>query len=55
MAVGNPFGLGGSVTAGIISARHRNINSGSYDDYLQTDAAINPATPVGLCSISTAR
>ncbi|MFI5012067.1 MAG: DegQ family serine endoprotease [Hyphomicrobiales bacterium] len=41
MAVGNPFGLGGSVTAGIISARHRNIESGSYDDYLQTDAAIN--------------
>jgi serine protease Do len=41
MAVGNPFGLGGSVTAGIISARHRNIDSGSYDDYLQTDAAIN--------------
>jgi serine protease Do len=41
IAVGNPFGLGGSVTAGIISARHRNIDSGSYDDYLQTDAAIN--------------
>jgi len=41
IAVGNPFGLGGSVTAGIISARHRNIDAGSYDDYLQTDAAIN--------------
>jgi serine protease Do len=41
IAVGNPFGLGGSVSAGIISARHRNIDSGSYDDYLQTDAAIN--------------
>ena len=41
IAIGNPFGLGGSVTAGIISARNRNINSGPYDDYLQTDAAIN--------------
>ncbi len=41
IAIGNPFGLGGSVSAGIISARNRNINSGPYDDYLQTDAAIN--------------
>lgn len=41
LAIGNPFGLGGSVTAGIISARARNINSGPYDDYLQTDAPIN--------------
>ena len=41
MAVGNPFGLGGSVTLGIISARNRNINSGPYDDFIQTDAAIN--------------
>ncbi len=41
MAIGNPFGLGGSVTAGIVSARQRNINSGPYDDYLQTDASIN--------------
>ncbi len=41
MAVGNPFGLGGTVTAGIISARNRNINSGPYDDYIQTDASIN--------------
>lgn len=41
MAVGNPFGLGGSVTAGIISARSRDINAGPYDDFLQTDAAIN--------------
>jgi serine protease Do len=41
LAIGNPFGLGGSVTAGILSARQRDINSGPYDDYLQTDAAIN--------------
>ena len=41
MAVGNPFGLGGTVTSGIISARGRNIHSGPYDDYLQLDAAIN--------------
>ena len=41
VAIGNPFGLGGTVTAGILSARSRNINSGPYDDFLQTDAAIN--------------
>lgn len=41
MAVGNPFGLGGTVTAGIVSARNRDINSGPYDDYLQVDASIN--------------
>ena len=41
IAIGNPFGLGGSVSAGIISARSRDINSGPYDDFLQTDAAIN--------------
>lgn len=41
MAIGNPFGLGGTVTAGIISARQRDIQSGPYDDYLQTDASIN--------------
>ncbi len=41
VAVGNPFGLGGSVTAGIISARGRDIQSGPYDDYLQIDAPIN--------------
>ncbi len=41
LAVGNPFGLGGSVTAGIISARGRDIQSGPYDDYLQLDAPIN--------------
>ncbi|SMH52279.1 DegQ family serine endoprotease [Azospirillum agricola] len=41
LAIGNPFGLGGSVTAGIISARQRNIDAGPYDDFLQTDASIN--------------
>ncbi len=41
MAIGNPFGLGGSVSLGIVSARNRNINSGPYDDFIQTDAAIN--------------
>src|SRR5690606_32537474 len=41
MAIGNPFGLGGSVTVGIVSARNREIGSGPYDDYIQTDAAIN--------------
>lgn len=41
LAIGNPFGLGGTVTAGIISARQRDIQSGPYDDYLQTDASIN--------------
>jgi serine protease Do len=41
MAIGNPFGLGGTVTSGIISARSRNINAGPFDDFLQTDAAIN--------------
>lgn len=41
MAIGNPFGLGGSVTAGIISAKTRDINAGPYDSFIQTDAAIN--------------
>lgn len=41
LAVGNPFGLGGTVTSGIISARQRNINAGRYDDFIQTDASIN--------------
>ncbi len=47
VAVGNPFGLGGTVTAGIISARHRNIDSGPYDNYFQTDAAINKGNSGG--------
>jgi serine protease Do len=41
LAIGNPFGLGGSVTAGIVSARGRDIRQGPYDDFIQTDASIN--------------
>ncbi|WP_043359382.1 DegQ family serine endoprotease [Belnapia sp. F-4-1] len=41
LAIGNPFGLGGTVTAGIVSARGRDIRQGMYDDFIQTDAAIN--------------
>ncbi|WP_376089719.1 Do family serine endopeptidase [Roseomonas sp. CCTCC AB2023176] len=41
LAIGNPFGLGGSVSAGIVSARSRDIRQGLYDDFIQTDAAIN--------------
>ena len=47
MAIGNPFGLGGTVTAGIVSARQRDINSGPYDDFIQTDAAINKGNSGG--------
>ncbi len=47
MAVGNPFGLGETVTAGILSARNRNIDSGPYDDFLQTDASINQGNSGG--------
>jgi serine protease Do len=47
MAIGNPFGLGGSVSVGIISAKQRDINTGPYDDFLQTDAAINKGNSGG--------
>jgi serine protease Do len=47
LAVGAPFGLSGSVTNGIISAKGRNLHMGRYDDYLQTDAAINPGNSGG--------
>lgn len=47
MAIGNPFGLGGSVTIGIISAKQRDINAGPYDEFLQTDAAINKGNSGG--------
>ncbi len=47
VAIGNPFGLGGTVTAGIISARGRDINSGPYDDFIQTDASINKGNSGG--------
>jgi serine protease Do len=41
LAIGNPFGLGGSLSVGVVSARNRNIDAGRYDDFIQTDAAIN--------------
>ena len=47
MAVGNPFGLGGTVTAGIVSARGRDIGNGPYDDFLQIDASINKGNSGG--------
>jgi serine protease Do len=47
VAIGNPFGLGGTVTAGIISARARDINAGPFDDFLQTDASINKGNSGG--------
>ena len=47
MAIGNPFGLAQTVTAGIVSAKGRWIGSGPYDDYLQTDASINPGNSGG--------
>lgn len=47
LAIGNPFGLGGTVTAGIVSARGRDIRSGPYDDYLQIDAPINAGNSGG--------
>jgi serine protease Do len=47
IAIGNPFGLGGSVSVGIISAKQRDINNGPYDDFLQTDAAINKGNSGG--------
>lgn len=47
LAAGNPFGLGGSVTSGILSARGRDIGAGPFDDFLQTDAAINPGNSGG--------
>jgi serine protease Do len=47
VAVGNPFGLGGTVTAGIVSAEGRNIGSGPYDDYIQIDAPINKGNSGG--------
>lgn len=47
LAAGNPFGLGGSVTSGIISARGRDIGAGPFDDFIQTDAPINPGNSGG--------
>ncbi|HZF95872.1 MAG TPA: Do family serine endopeptidase [Allosphingosinicella sp.] len=47
LAIGNPFALGGTVTAGIVSALHRNIGAGNYDRYIQTDASINSGNSGG--------
>ncbi len=47
MAIGNPFGLGGSVTLGIVSARNRDIQAGPYDNFIQTDASINQGNSGG--------
>jgi serine protease Do len=55
LAVGNPFGLGGTVTAGIVSGRGRDIDSGPYDDYLQIDAPINRGNSGGPLFDTTGR
>jgi serine protease Do len=47
VAVGNPYGLGGSVSAGVVSGKDRDINSGAYDDFFQVDAPINPGNSGG--------
>ncbi len=47
LAIGNPFGLGNTVTAGIVSAKGRSLGLGAYDDFIQTDAAINPGNSGG--------
>jgi serine protease Do len=55
IAIGSPFGLGGTVTAGVVSARSRDIHSGPLDDYIQTDAAINRGNSAVRCSMPMAR
>src|SRR5690606_28173409 len=55
IAVGNPFGLGGSVSAGIVSARGRDLRAGPYDDFLQFDAPINPGNSGGPIFDSSGR
>lgn len=55
LAVGNPFGLGGTVTAGILSARGRDLNNGPYDSFLQIDAPINPGNSGGPIFDATGR
>ena len=47
VAIGNPFGLGNTVTAGIVSAKYRHIGAGAYDNFIQTDASINPGNSGG--------
>ena len=51
VAIGNPFGLGGTVTSGIISARNRDINLTRYDDFIQTDASINQGNSGGFFNL----
>ena len=55
MAVGNPYGLDHTVTAGIVSAKGRVIGQGPYDDFIQTDASINPGNSGGPLSTCEAR
>ena len=55
LAIGNPLGLGGSVTQGIVSALNRDIRDTPFDDYIQTDAAINHGNSGGRCSTYAAR
>lgn len=55
VAVGNPFGLSSTVTSGIISAMARDIHAGPYDEFIQTDAAINRGNSGGRCSTTQAR
>jgi serine protease Do len=55
IAIGSPFGLGGTVTVGVVPARSRDIHSGPYDDYIQTDASINRGNSGGPCSTRAAR
>jgi serine protease Do len=50
IAIGNPFGLEATVTAGIVSAKYRDIGAGSYDNFIQTDASINPGNSGGATS-----
>jgi serine protease Do len=49
MAVGNPYGLGGTVTTGIVSATGRDLHAGAFDDFMQIDASINPGNSGGPC------
>jgi len=55
VAMGNPFGLGGTVTAGIVSARGRDINANAYDDFIQIDAAVNRGNSGGPAFDTTGR
>lgn len=55
IAIGNPFGLGGTVTVGIVSARNRDIDAGDFDDFIQTDAAINRGNSGGPLFDTTGR